>query len=274
MVSNGLEAVHEAQRLQPDLILLDIGLPALNGIEAARRIRVLSPNSKIIFVTQESSVDIVQEALSIGAHGYVVKTDAGSELLAAVAAVLQGGQFVGSRFSGNAFTKASGAIDSESVQGNAVAGLTERNTRIVRRHDVGFYSNDRGLLDDLTRFIGAALKAGDSAMLPQPRPTGTAFFEDCKPMAWILVLRFSNRDISRWTLATRSRLSCLMACPMRLGLRVHSEVSLSQWQRLRSEEILASRFSENACISCGQTAMLRRLFRWRSSVTDSPKDMT
>jgi DNA-binding NarL/FixJ family response regulator len=65
-VSDGLEAVQEAQRLQPDLILLDIGLPTLNGIEAARQIRKLSPASKIIFVTQESSADIVQEALNIG----------------------------------------------------------------------------------------------------------------------------------------------------------------------------------------------------------------
>jgi CheY-like chemotaxis protein len=76
--SDGSEAVQEAQRLQPDLILLDIGLPTLNGIEAARRIRKLSPTSKIIFVTQESSPDVVQEALNIGACGYVIKTEVGS----------------------------------------------------------------------------------------------------------------------------------------------------------------------------------------------------
>ena len=68
--SDGLEAVEKAAELQPDLVLLDIGLPKLNGIEAARRIRELSPKSKIIFVSQESSVDIVQEALSLGAQGF------------------------------------------------------------------------------------------------------------------------------------------------------------------------------------------------------------
>jgi DNA-binding NarL/FixJ family response regulator len=98
--SDGLEALQKAKELQPDLILLDIGLPTLNGIEAARQIRKLSPGSKIVFVTQESSADVVQEAFSIGACGYVVKTDVGSELLAAVTAVLLGDQFVGNRFAG------------------------------------------------------------------------------------------------------------------------------------------------------------------------------
>jgi DNA-binding NarL/FixJ family response regulator len=66
----------------------------LNGIEAARQIRKLVPSAKIIFLTQESSEDVVQEALSLGALGYVVKTRAGSDLLAAVEAVLEGKQYV------------------------------------------------------------------------------------------------------------------------------------------------------------------------------------
>ena len=99
-VSDGLEAVQKAEELQPDLILLDIGLPTLSGIEAARRIRKLAPESKIIFVTQEPSADVVQEALSLGALGYVLKAQAGSELLAAVEAVLHGKQFVSSGLAG------------------------------------------------------------------------------------------------------------------------------------------------------------------------------
>jgi DNA-binding NarL/FixJ family response regulator len=96
-VSDGLEAVQKAEELKPDLILLDIGLPTLNGIEAARQIRKLAPESKIIFLSQESSDDVVQEALSLGASGYVVKTRAGSELSAAVEAVLLGERFVSSK---------------------------------------------------------------------------------------------------------------------------------------------------------------------------------
>jgi len=93
-VSDGLEAVQTAEELKPDLILLDIGLPSLNGIEAARRIRKLVPECKIIFVSQDSSPDVVQDALSLGARGYVVKTRAACELLAAVESVLRDEPFV------------------------------------------------------------------------------------------------------------------------------------------------------------------------------------
>ena len=93
-VADGLEAVHKAEELQPGLILLDMGLPTLNGIEAAPRIRKLSPDSKIIFVTQESSADVVQEALALGGRGYVLKARAATDLTVAVDAVLAGRQFI------------------------------------------------------------------------------------------------------------------------------------------------------------------------------------
>ena len=93
-VADGLEAVQKAELLEPDLVLLDIGLPTLNGIEAARQIRKLAPACKIIFVSQESSSEVVQEALKLGAWGYVVKTRAASDLLAAVDAFLEGRQVV------------------------------------------------------------------------------------------------------------------------------------------------------------------------------------
>jgi DNA-binding NarL/FixJ family response regulator len=97
---DGLEAVQRAEALQPDLILLDIGLPGLNGLDAARQIRKLAPNARIIFLTQESASDVVDEALRLGAWGYVAKVHAGRELLVAVEMVMQGQRFVSSSLNG------------------------------------------------------------------------------------------------------------------------------------------------------------------------------
>jgi len=92
-VSDGREAVQKAVQLQPDLILLDIGLPTLNGIEAARQIRERHHVAKILFVSEQRSVDIVREALRTGS-GYVVKSCAATDLLPAIKTVLEGGRFV------------------------------------------------------------------------------------------------------------------------------------------------------------------------------------
>jgi DNA-binding NarL/FixJ family response regulator len=143
--SDGLEAVQKAEELKPDLILLDVGLPTLSGIEAARRIRKLSPESKILFVSQEPSPDVVREALGLGARGYVVKTDAGSELLEGVNALLRGDQFVNRRFSGHDFVGASDlhvpALSRTQVHTSAALTLPQI-AESPRRHEVHFYSGD------------------------------------------------------------------------------------------------------------------------------------
>jgi len=95
--SDGLEAVQKAEELQPDLVVIDIGLPTLNGIEAGKRIHDVVPQAKILFVTQNNDVDVVRAVLSNGASGYVLKPDASKELLQAVNAVLQGDRFVSAR---------------------------------------------------------------------------------------------------------------------------------------------------------------------------------
>jgi len=92
--SDGLEAVRKAAELKPDLILLDISLPSMNGLDAARQIRKLLSESKIIFLSQESSAEVMQEALGLGAWCYIVKTKAGSDLLAAVESLISGKRFV------------------------------------------------------------------------------------------------------------------------------------------------------------------------------------
>jgi len=88
---DGSEAVRKARELEPDLILLDIGLPDMNGIKAAERIRQSAPTAKIIFLTQENDAEIRSAALATGAAGYVVKAKAASQLVAAIQAASQVG---------------------------------------------------------------------------------------------------------------------------------------------------------------------------------------
>jgi DNA-binding NarL/FixJ family response regulator len=96
--SDGVEAVQKSEELQPDLILLDIGLPRLNGFEAARQISKVAPCSKVLFLSENLCPAVVQAALCMGARGYVAKSDAAHDLLAAVEAVIGDRQFVSSRF--------------------------------------------------------------------------------------------------------------------------------------------------------------------------------
>jgi DNA-binding NarL/FixJ family response regulator len=102
-VSDGLQAVQRAQELQPDIILLDIGLPTINGIEAAQRIRNGVPDSIILFLTQESSPTIVSEAFNLGACGYIVKVDTYRDLLEGINAVVRGEKFVSRSLTGPGF---------------------------------------------------------------------------------------------------------------------------------------------------------------------------
>jgi DNA-binding NarL/FixJ family response regulator len=93
-MSDGLTAVQKAYVLKPDVILLDIGLPNLNGIEVARRILEAEPEAKIIFLSVDTSAEIVQTAMKLGAWGYIYKTHAAGDLLPAIEAVLSGNRFV------------------------------------------------------------------------------------------------------------------------------------------------------------------------------------
>src|SRR5258708_36441234 len=143
-VADGLEAVEKAGDLRPELVLLDIGLPSLNGIEAARQIRSLSPYSKILFVSQESSADIVQAALETGALGYVVKLDAGLELVAALDAVLRGETYVSKVLVGHELRNVQDRSALHRVEMHpGVAPHRQQGLQSTHHHEVEFYSDDR-----------------------------------------------------------------------------------------------------------------------------------
>jgi DNA-binding NarL/FixJ family response regulator len=139
--ADGLDAVQKIKELNPDLILLDIGLPRLNGIEVARRVHSLAPAAKVLFCSQDSSPELVREALTLGL-AYIHKPDAWTDLLPALEAVLSGRQFVSSKL-----------------------GLDQAIGARAPRHEILFCSDDTAILDGLTRFIAAALKGGNAGIV-------------------------------------------------------------------------------------------------------------
>jgi DNA-binding NarL/FixJ family response regulator len=145
-VSDGLEAVQKAQELQPDLIVLDIGLPTLNGIEAARQIRTQAPQSKILFLSENRSEDIAREALRSGGSGYVIKSNAASELLPAVEAVLQGKPFL-----------------SRGLPENIGMPSTTQSLETPSR-EVRLYADDAAFVNGFARTIATALENGNMAI--------------------------------------------------------------------------------------------------------------
>lgn len=170
VASDGLEAVQITQKLQPDLILLDIGLPTLNGIEAARRIREVSPKSTVLFVSENRSWDIAEEALRTGATGYVVKSDAARELLPAFKAALEGRRFVSAGLTGHNSADSSNESTCEHSQRKTVAPAGVESIRRSHSHDVLFYCDDGMLLDRVMQFTGTALRAGGAAIVVVTEP--------------------------------------------------------------------------------------------------------
>jgi DNA-binding NarL/FixJ family response regulator len=141
--SDGLEGVQKAEQLQPDLILLDLNLPKLDGFGVAQQVRRLAPRARVLFMSQESAPEIVRKALSLGAHGYVQKLSAATDLLPAIEAVLGGRRFVS----------------------RSVAYMEPADARrSPARHEMIFCPDDAAKVDALARFMAAALNAGDAAV--------------------------------------------------------------------------------------------------------------
>jgi DNA-binding NarL/FixJ family response regulator len=143
--TDGMEAVQSALAYQPDLILLDINLPQLNGIEASRQIHSLAPHSKILLLTQESSPSFISQAFHFGVAGYVQKARAFDELIPAIDSVLRRIRFVGSGL-GDVYSYSKDIADTP-------------------QHQVQFYSDDAVLLESFSRHVAAGLRAGDTAFV-------------------------------------------------------------------------------------------------------------
>jgi DNA-binding NarL/FixJ family response regulator len=163
--SDGLDAVQSARELQPDLVCLDIGFPGQNGLEAAKQIQKVFPNSKILFVSENRSSDIAEAALRTGASGYVLKSNAGSALLPTLRAALRDRESLRA----NAARDVSDpTLEHNGDQGSdeeLVGSTPVENRNIVHHHAVGLYSDDRHFLEDATLFVAIALNAGNSVIV-------------------------------------------------------------------------------------------------------------
>jgi DNA-binding NarL/FixJ family response regulator len=126
---NGRDAVAMAEELKPDIVVLDLTMPELNGLEAARRIVSAEPSARILILTAHESEQLVREVLSAGARGYVLKSDAGRILVAALQALLDGRSFFTTRV---ARMVLDGYLRSESRDAAALPTLSAREREIVQ----------------------------------------------------------------------------------------------------------------------------------------------
>jgi DNA-binding NarL/FixJ family response regulator len=183
--SDGLQAVQKAEELTPDLILLDISLPKLSGIEAAIQIRRVAPNSKILFVSTYESWEIAERALGTGANGYVVKTDAAKELIIAVEAIFKGNRYISSKLKRYTSatpddTRAADCLGRSEGLAWPSAPDVPGKTEIIRCHVAQFYSHDTVFLESVTRFIGPALEAGNAAVVFATKPHRDSLLQSLK----------------------------------------------------------------------------------------------
>jgi DNA-binding NarL/FixJ family response regulator len=126
-VEDGRALLEAAERHRPDVITLDISMPQLNGIDAARRLRKITPHSKLIFVTMHADQAYISEAFKSGASGYLLKRSAGSELVQAIQAVMNGNYYVTSLIAKN-------LVNSALVGGRTP--LVQRETLTARQREV------------------------------------------------------------------------------------------------------------------------------------------
>lgn len=181
--SDGLEAVQKAKELQPDLVLLDIDLPTLNGLQVARRLRDLVPRAKVLFLSVESSWDVVREALRVGGVGYIYKIYVASELLPAIEMALKGKQFVSSHLEPFTITEIRDEHRDEHL-GDRSRAEEPLATRRRRSHEVGVYPDDASFVDGFTRFIEDTLQHDNPVIMIVTESHRNSLFQRLQARGW------------------------------------------------------------------------------------------
>jgi len=151
--ANGREAVEKARALRPDVAVLDIGMPLLNGVEATRQIRKLSPKTEVLILTMHDSEVLIQEVLRAGARGYVLKDDADRNLIAAVDALRQHKPYLSSRVSG-VFSKTVRSLGEDSAPDRR--RLTPREREVLQLLAEGKSNKE------ISGFLGISVKTAET----------------------------------------------------------------------------------------------------------------
>lgn len=128
-VEDGLAVLESARHLQPDVILLDISMPQLNGIDAAYQLRKIAPGARIVFLTMHADPEYVTEAFRAGAAGYILKRAAASELLTAIREVLKGNHYVSPLVTRNALEL---LINTSRPGAKVIDRLTPRQRQVLQ----------------------------------------------------------------------------------------------------------------------------------------------
>jgi len=242
--SDGPEAVRKAQELQPDLIVLDIGLPQLNGIAAAKQIRDLSPQSRILFLSQESSLAVVEEAMRLGGWGYVLKADAGRDLQPAIDAVLRGRKFLGKRFSPLRLADSMNPDDPRDPLSSLPSSAEKTCV-----HEVHFYSHESEFLNALAGFIGTALSDGKAAILVAKEPRRAA-----------LLPILDARGVDVAVAANDGRYIALDSAEMLASFMVDGTLDRDRFFKIAGELFIGAakktREEHSCVVACGECAPL------------------
>ena len=138
---DGLEAVAQAKKLQPDLVVIDLSMPLMNGVDAIRQIKQRDPGTKIIVMTVHKSDEHVRAALDAGADGYLLKDDSHHDLLAAVRSVALGGTYLSPKVCGKVV---SGYLEKDATLGVGLSSdmLTEREREVVKLVAEGYKNRE------------------------------------------------------------------------------------------------------------------------------------
>jgi DNA-binding NarL/FixJ family response regulator len=164
-VEDGGRAVESALRLDPDVLVLDISMPVMNGFQVAARLRDLKCRAKVVILTTYEDHEYIDAAFASGASAYVTKRYFATDLVAAIREVLCEKTFISPSLRGLELVPRVTAIKSHARGDTVLAPLRRQEIEIVRRHEVGFYSDDKSLLHGFTQFVGTALKAGNAVIV-------------------------------------------------------------------------------------------------------------